>query len=247
MIRDSLFLVFVCLCLGVTLYAVKVDTADDLINLFSNATGGVLKDDIELAADLDFSGYTLTLPLGAFPNGTCVAYSGVFQGNNFCIKGLKMNTNNEGYNHAGLFCELKDATVENLVIDSSCSFTGNQSGGLSVTASGSLNIRNVTNNASVNGLEFAGGFIAYMEEREKETVQVSFSDCTNNVMINGTDSAAGFINHVERNSYMTITFNSCNNSGIVQGNENSSGFIGRISGNDQMTIAIIKCNNMQMQ
>ena len=102
---------------------VHVDSAEKLIRLFEEAGGKPLETHIEVTADLDFSFHTL--PLGAFSNGTCVSFSGVFQGNGHSIKGLKMNnTKNEGYNNSGLFCSLKDATVENLVIDSSCSFIG---------------------------------------------------------------------------------------------------------------------------
>ena len=100
-------------------------TADDLINLFNEAAGNTLETDIEVTADLDFSGLTLTFPLGASSDGACVTYTGAFHGNGHSIKGLVMDAaNNEGYNKSGLFCNLKDATVDDLVIDSSCSFSG---------------------------------------------------------------------------------------------------------------------------
>ena len=56
-------------------YSVSVGTADELITQF---TGGesTLETEIEVTADLDFSGHTL--PLGASSNGKCVASSGVF-------------------------------------------------------------------------------------------------------------------------------------------------------------------------
>ena len=112
-------LFFVLLFCSSSCYSDTVSTADDLINLFNSATGGALKTDIELLDDLDFSETNLTLPLGAFPNGTCLAFSGVLQGNNYLIKNLRMdNLDNKGYDDAGLFCSLKEATVENLIIDS---------------------------------------------------------------------------------------------------------------------------------
>ena len=43
-----------------------VSHALDLIGLFSNVTGSTLEADIELTADLDFSGSNFTIPLGAF-------------------------------------------------------------------------------------------------------------------------------------------------------------------------------------
>ena len=133
-------------------YCASVGTADDLISLFNKATGNTLKTDIEVNADLDFSDSSLTLPLGAFSNGTCMAYSGEFHGNGHSVKGLTMNnTNNVGYKYAGLFCGLKDAIIENLLIDSSCSFIGNWAGALSVSVKGSLTVRNTTNKAVING------------------------------------------------------------------------------------------------
>ena len=122
-----------------------MSTADQLIDLFKNAAGNTLDEDIELLDDLDFSHASLTLPLGVFSNGTCVPFSGVFQGNGYSIRGLDMkNEGRQGYNNAGLFCSLKNATVENLVIDSSCLFNGYSAGALCVFVEGSLVVKNDT-------------------------------------------------------------------------------------------------------
>ena len=170
-----LFVSFLCASLCRTH---PVATADDLISLFNDATGNTLQTHIEVTADLDFSSSNLTLPLGAFFNGTCVAYSGVFQGNGHSIKGLKTNNANKaGYRHAGLFCSLKNATVENLVIDSSCSFTGYHAGALSVSVGGSLTVKHTTNNAVVNGAGYTGtgGFIGAIEYRACQNYWDDFS------------------------------------------------------------------------
>ena len=148
-LHPLLFITFLCASLC---HCASVGTADDLISLFNKATGNTLETDIEVTADLDFSASNHTLPLGAFSNGTCVAFSGVIHGNGHTIKGLTMNnTNNVGYKYAGLFCGLKDAIIENLLIDSSCSFIGNWAGALSVSVKGSLTVRNTTNKAVING------------------------------------------------------------------------------------------------
>ena len=103
----------------------EVRTAQDLMKLFEGVSGTTLTSHVVLLSDLDFSTSGLTLPLGASSNGNCVAFSGVFQGNGHSIKNLAMhNKNNGGYKNAGLFCSLKNATVENVIIDSSCSFSG---------------------------------------------------------------------------------------------------------------------------
>ena len=159
---------------------IQVNKAEELIRLFNSVTGSTLQIDIDMTADLDFSDSTLTLPLGAFSNGTCVAYSGVFRGNGHSIKGLKINNRKyAGYNNSGLFCSLKDATVENLVIDSSCSFTGYYGVGvLSVSVCGSLTVTNTTNKAAVGGSFRVGGFIGLVEDLEQSAV-LSFEDCVN--------------------------------------------------------------------
>ena len=210
-----LFVSFLCASLCHTR---PVATADDLISLFEHATGNTLQTNIEVTADLDFSSSTLTLPLGAFSNGTCVAFSGVFQGNGHSIKGLKMNnTNNAGYNMSGLFCSLKDAAVENLVIDSSCSFTGDRAGALSVSVGGSLIVKHTTNNAAVNGDWRVGGFIGYMEELKQQS-EITFEECTNNGT--ATDSGfyvGGFIGYIYRNTNITMTLSNVFNKGVVNG------------------------------
>ena len=135
----------VALSLISTVSCLPVSTADQLINLFKNAAGSTLDEDIELLGDLDFSHASLTLPLGAFSNGTCVPFSGKLQGNGHSIHGVVMkNQDRQVFNDAGLFCSLKNATVENLVIDSSCWFNGYSAGALCVFVEGSLVVKNDT-------------------------------------------------------------------------------------------------------
>ena len=210
-----LFVSFLCASLC---HTHPVATADDLISLFKHATGNTLQTDIEVTADLDFSSSNLTLPLGAFSNGTCVSFSDVIQGNGHSIKGLKINSkNNEGYKGAGLFCSLKNATVEDLIIDSSCSFTGFSAGALSVSLDDSLTVKNTTNNADVSGSQKVGGFIGYMEELKQQS-EITFEECTNNGT--ATDSGfyvGGFIGYIYRNTNITMTLSNVFNKGVVNG------------------------------
>ena len=233
-----LFLSFICapLC-----YSFPVSTADDLVNLFKNAAGGTLQTDIELLADLDFSGSSLILPLGAFSNGTCVAFSGRFQGNGHSIKGLKMNnTSNKVFNHTGLFCSLKNAAVENLVIDSTCNFAGNWSGALSISVSGALTLQNIINKAAVSGAGRAGGFIGYIENLKQAAV-VSFKDCVNDGPVTRIGNwVGGFIGEIYDNTNMAIIiFNSTSNGNVTGKGGFVGGFVGRIWGNDNMNVSII--------
>ena len=165
----------------------NVYSANDLIEVFSSATGTIYYD-IALLHDIDFSS-GLSLPLGV-SNGTCVAYSGTFQGNGHSIKGLVMNnTGRDGFQHAGLFCKLASAVIMNLVIDSSCAFVGKNVGALSVAASGSLRVINTTNMAQTVGEYSVGGFIGALEHGS--TVQ--FDDCHNQGHVSGFNSVGGFV------------------------------------------------------
>jgi hypothetical protein len=214
-----------------------VATADDLISLFKHATGNTLQTDIEVTADLDFSSSNLTLPLGAFSNGTCVAFSGVIHGNGHSIKGLRMNnTKNKGYNNSGLFCSLKNATFENLVIDSSCSFTGDSAGALSVSLDGSLTVKHTTNNAAVSGRWRVGGFIGYMQDLKEPTV-ISFEDCVNNGNVTGSiNNVGGFFGFISSNPNMTMINTNLVNNGNITGNDYVGGLVGQISSTN-MTIS----------
>ena len=219
-----------------------VATADDLISLFKHATGNTLQTDIEVTADLDFSSSNLTLPLGAFSNGTCVAFSGVFQGNGHSIKGLKMdNTNNGGYKHAGLFCSLKDAIIENLVIDSSCSFNGWQAGALSASLNGSLTANNITNNAAVSGSYRIGGFIGEIKDLKQPSV-ILFDNCINNGTVTGICSG-GLIGFISGNISMTmIVSHSINNKKVDGKNNKAGGFVGHVY-KTSMTMTIVNSTN----
>ena len=205
-----------------------MSTADQLINLFKSAAGNTLDEDIELLDDLDFSHASLTLPLGASSNGTCVPFSGKLQGNGHSIHGVVMeNQDRKRFNHAGLFCSLKDATVENLVIDSSCSFNGTNAGALCVSVKGSLVVRNVTNKAHVNGSADAGGFVGYV--RDLRDISVSFEDCVNDETVTGSGSyVGGFVGWVFRNTNTTMTISNSTNNANVTGSSSVGGLLERL-------------------
>ena len=217
-----LFATFLCASLC---HSVYITTADELINLFSSATGDTLETDIELLDHLEFSHVLFTAPLGVSNDGKCMAFSGTFHGNGLSIRCLTMGMG--WFKHAGLFCNLKNAIIENLVIDSSCSFIGDDAGALSLSVSGSLTIKHVTNNAAVGGKDRVGGFIGYVDGLGQQSV-ISFEDCVNNGNVSGSDNyAGGFVGVVSRNTDMTIS-NSVNN-GIVIGNVIAGGFVGDIN------------------
>lgn len=222
---------------------IEVRNAQELINLFTNP----VSDEIELYDDLQFSSSGLVYPLGASSDGTCKEFSGILHGNGHVIMGLWMNnTDKRNYKHGGLFCSLQNATIENLVISSSCNFSGHSAGALGVFSEGSLTIRNVRNNADVYGyFGSVGGFIGTMKNSQQGQKTVLFSGCTNDGDVIGNEkNAGGFLGNVEGTTDLTLTLSNCRNNGNVIGSKNNTGgFIGFIKSHSMMSVMITNGKN----
>ena len=179
----ALLLLLLLLCTFiVTGGSVRVNSADELIDIFAKETGKYVDDEIQVLADLDFSSSTakLTDPLGTISNNECISYRGVLHGNGHVITGLRIDkTDNTTFRDAALFCELKDATIKDLVIDSSCLFAGNMAGALGLRVTGSLTVTNVSNKARVEAENSSGGFIGGMEFVTSGEPTLAFSGCVN--------------------------------------------------------------------
>lgn len=231
--------IFGCAVTNAQVYQIR--EANDLTELFKSAQGNTLEGVINLQNDLDFSHANLKLPLGTLSDGTYVSYSGVFQGNGHAIKGLVMNnTENEKNKDAGLFYSLKDAIVKDLVIDSSCIFTGDRVGAMSVTVTGSLTVKNVRNKAFVYGNTSASGFIGYIEDL-KQTTKITFTRCANDGSIDGTKgNSGGFVGKMNMNSNIAASFSHSSNSGNITSTEGGrvGGFIGYAVSNTIVSITI---------
>ena len=201
--------------------------------------------DIDVKADLDFSQANLILPLGAHSSGTCVSYNGVLHGNGHVVSGVSMSNKDKypAYSHAGLFCSLRDAVVENLVIDSSCIFVGSHAGSLCVSVRGSLKVVNVTNKAYVKGRSSVGGFVGEARDLVKD-VLLSFEKCVNDGKVTGDDSVGGFFGYVfnSTNSRIAIS-NSINNGIIASNNYGAGGFFGYVSLNSGVNLEISRSTN----
>ena len=225
---------------------VKITCAEDLIKIFDTATGSSVDDDIELVSDLDFSNANLTIPLGVNPNGICVTYNGVFHGNGHSIYGLIIN-NSKRYEHSGLFCGLENATIENIRFDSSCSFSANKNAGaLGAWAKGSLHLKNVINNASINGgCCGVGGLIGQMEVRNDRDAVFSLEGCINEGNITGANSnAGGFVGIIMNRQNLSVIISNSINNGYVHGEYNVGGFVGMIDSYETaISVLINNCIN----
>lgn len=203
----------------------KISNPQQLIDLF--ATGIVVNEDIELKKDLDFQKVNLFFPLGLRleGEGSCAPYSGVFNGKGHKIKNLVMNNTDENYSGAGLFCHLENATIKDLVIDSSCSFTAESVGALAVMARISLTVSKVTNKANVTGDELVGGLIGGAFAVEHNTLR--FEDCVNEGTVSSNTYCGGIIGSLENNA-ADIEFINCVNRGPISGQSSVGGIVGTI-------------------
>ena len=121
--------------------------------------GGEIAIKGKMMNDIDFTGVTHT-PIG---NSTGKKFNGTFDGQGFRIKNMIINRDSE--NGVGFFGYLRGAgttTIQNLIIDASCSIHGNNRVG-AITGSfqvggGTITIENVVNeaNVSANGQDAAG-------------------------------------------------------------------------------------------
>ena len=237
------FFIAIGLVVGVCGEHFEVTSAQQLIKLLDISKANHFDANITLLDDLDFSDSPLTLPFGVSSDGSCVPYTGVFEGNGHTIKGLVMNNeDNQGYNKAGLFCAMENATFENLVIDSSCSFTASSAGALSVSLTGSLTATNVTNKADVSGNEGVGGFVGMISHISQEA-GVTLKDCVNDGKITGRYNLGGFVGEVRNNKDFNMSFSDCINNGNLTARFGLGGFVGNIYDNTNIAMTISNCTN----
>ena len=195
-----------------------------------------------LANDICMTDVANWTPIGnntgaASGNGNAPYFSGTFDGQGHAIKNLKVEVTDEnGLVNVSLFGCIKGATIKNLVIDASCSFTymGTNTGArtASLVAFGNTNntytawnIINVRNDANVTATVGAvGGLMADSGAQNSDWFD-GFINCTNNGNVTATGDvthAGGMIGYVAR-SHATIT--ACVNTGAVS----ATGYAGGIA------------------
>ena len=159
--------------------------------------------------DLDFTDETTMAPLGYADKAL---FSGTFDGNHHTISGLVVESND----YVGLFWKLSSATVLNLIIDDTCSFTltGNKASALCGYIQGENVFKNVVNHAKVSCTGYCGGIIG--TNSIYSTAITTFKNCTNTGDICTTSLTnvycGGIIGQVEG----TINIEQCINTGNVE-------------------------------
>lgn len=232
MISFSPSFLFYLLSLFLVIHAVKVSTVEvgtveDLLNAF-NGTEDRVDVNITLKNDLDFKNLTWDgLPLGN-KTGECKEYSGHFDGGNYTIRNLVLNSTDS----SGLFCGLVNATIKNLIIGSTCSFSGEKAGALSPEASESLSVVNVINYASVNSSFSSGGIIGRVITTLPSS-SVLFDKCRNYRDLFGQSHVGGIVGSMKLKGGET-KFIDCENNGALvstgdgRGNYSAGGLVGSV-------------------
>lgn len=182
-------------------------------------------------------------PLGTNDTIECAPFSGSINGKGHTIHKLKVD---QQLGNAGLFCAIKDATVENIVFDESCSFKGGFTGSLTSNVTEELTLRNVTSRASLYGVTATGGFVGML--KQANFICLTFLNCVSEVTIDNNDmNIGGFIGLIQETENSTVTIENCTSNVLVksqlQFQTNVGGFIGSVEGNTALRCYIQNSTN----
>ena len=218
-----------------------------------------------LTADIDLKNEEWT-PIG-IGNGTRngvpidFPYSGTFDGNGHTISGLNVNY---GDKNGGLFCYVKSATIKNLTVAGSVTYSSGDGiayGGI-VGYADSSTIENCTNRCTVTGNWYAGGIVGWSADSDiigcanfgnisspfrsggicgivigqvdAAGIDATIRDCYNVGMVSGK-YAGGITGHSD-SSDIDILIANCYNVGSLHGSTNTGEIIGDLSGPTCTTI-----------
>jgi predicted ribosomally synthesized peptide with SipW-like signal peptide len=193
---------------------------------------------VVLLRNLDLSGSEWT-PIGQ-KNGN--KFSGVFDGKNFKVEGMKISNTNEIQNrntfdgYAAFFGAINGGTVKNLSVYGSVN--SKNAAGVVARVDGNSSVINCHNYATVtapsNGK--AGGVICLTNK-----AAISVQNCTNSGTVSGGNSGtAGIVGYANE----VVKISDCSNFGNI-GDEScrySGGIVGYATG-DNATGSITKCSN----
>ena len=188
-------------------------------------------------------------------------YSGTFDGNGHTISGLNVNY---GDKNGGLFCYVKSATIKNLTVAGSVTYSSGDGiayGGI-VGYADSSTIENCTNRCTVTGRWYAGGIVGWSADSDiigcanfgnisspfrsggicgivigqvdAYGIDATIRDCYNVGMVSGK-YAGGITGHSD-SSDIDILIANCYNVGSLHGSTNTGEIIGDLSGPTCTTI-----------
>ena len=221
--------------------AVRIRNAIDLVRYFQRSGQDTITGYLELASDIDFSKVSINYALGEY-SGSCLPFSGSFNGNGFAIKNYKISSRIR----AGVFCGVAGATIQNLVIDKSCFFEGENAGAVTPFVLSTANFTNVINRANVSGSLSVGGLVSILNGTN--SVELIMNKCRNEGTINSTKidtRSGGLIGQICNNKDMKIEIQETSHVGhiVAPSDGPSGGLVGFLHNNSNMNLVIQKCQS----
>ena len=210
---------------------VQISNAEDLMTFSAEVNAGNEALSAELTEDIDMADVTYT-PIGT----DAYKYEGTFDGKGCHIKNLIITGDNQ---KPGLFHVCGNATIRNLIMDSTCTITSNNtSGGFGGAAfvaiantdnsvAGTLTIENCGNEAMVNGSAPNKAAFVGFNYNNNGNMQIIISNCYNRGNISGGSDNCAFMGWNAGSSY-TIT--NCYNTGTISDTHSDGNTWGRSSG-----------------
>ena len=200
---------------------------------------------VVLTADIDLKNEAWTpIGIGTDTRKQDLPYSGTFDGNGHTISGLNVNY---GDKNGGLFCYVKSATIKNLTVAGSVTYSSGDGiayGGI-VGCADSSTIENCTNRCNVTGNWYAGGIVGW-------AANTTITGCANfgNISISGFNCVGGICGYLssysgDETSTNFSTIRDCYNVGSISGIY-AGGIAGRSYNGDNSAYPnrIANCYNM---
>lgn len=214
----------------------------------------ILLNDIELDSENEW------VPIG---NSDSAAFSGIFNGNNYTISGLKFNRGNKLHSeikYVGLFGNVSNATIKNVTIDDSeiivepdinkdtiynhetggshftfPSFVGGIAGYIGDETS--ILYCTVGSRVFITGTEKVGGIAGYSDQVNGNNDAIIMK-CINKGQVKGYRDVGGILGICA--SHLKIQ--SCINEGYISGYYSIGGIIGAVIGNKPLNVEFCKNN-----
>ena len=220
----------------------QIGTADGLKWFRDKVNSAKTSDETKICAvltaniDLENEAWT-PIGIGKDTRKQDLPYSGTFDGNGHTISGLNVNY---GDKNGGLFCCVKSATIKNLTVAGSVTYSsgnGVDYGGI-VGCADSSTIENCTNRCNVTGNWYAGGIVGLSADSD-------IIGCANFGNISSPFRSGGICGKItgQVDAYgIDATIRDCYNVGMVSG-KYAGGITGQ-SDSGSIDILIANCYNV---
>ena len=219
------------------------EVGDDFIVIDSCAGLEAIADNLEanykLESDIDCKDYPDFDPIGNWKN----SFSGIFDGQGYSIKNLTV-VDTWG---AGLFTQIKSATVKNINMENAFIDTNNYLTGLitAIAQNSLIDNVNVTGKIVIDPDEpkgLHGGIVGKLEAIDGGTATLSNSSA--DLEINGKYvTSGGLVAHAKANDTSIVNISNCSFHGLINAKDGNriSAIVGMAGGHENGIVNIDKC------